>query len=77
MSKRNIHIVPRGNNWGVLREGGDRVSGIYPRQSDAQDAAIPTARRDGVDIVIHRPNGQIRDRDSYGNDPHPPIDKKH
>lgn len=77
MSKRNIHIVPRGDNWGVLREGGGRVSGIYPTQSDAQDAAIPTARRDGVDIVIHRPNGQIRDRDSYGNDPHPPIDKKH
>jgi len=77
MSKRNIHIVPRDGNWGVVRERGERASGIYPTQSDAQNAAIPSARRDGVDIVIHRPNGQIRDRDSYGNDPCPPVDKKH
>ncbi|WP_141695337.1 DUF2188 domain-containing protein, partial [Klebsiella pneumoniae] len=24
------------------------------------------------ELVIHRPNGQIRDRDSYGKDPFPP-----
>ncbi|MGV2085677.1 MULTISPECIES: hypothetical protein [unclassified Rhizobium] len=23
-------------------------------------------------MVIHRPNGQIRDKDSYGRDPFPP-----
>jgi hypothetical protein len=27
--------------------------------------------------VIHRPDGTIRDKDSYGNDPNPPKDKKH
>jgi hypothetical protein len=27
--------------------------------------------------VIHRPDGRIRDSDSYGNDPHPPLDQKH
>ena len=26
----------------------------------------------GSELFIHRPNGQIRDRDSYGNDPFPP-----
>ena len=29
------------------------------------------------DCMIHRPNGQIRDKDSYGNDPNPPKDTKH
>lgn len=24
------------------------------------------------EVVIHRPNGQIRDKNSYGNDPFPP-----
>jgi hypothetical protein len=23
-------------------------------------------------VVIHRPDGRIRDKDSYGNDDHPP-----
>jgi len=27
--------------------------------------------------VTHRPNGQIRDKDSYGPDPCPPRDTKH
>jgi hypothetical protein len=30
-----------------------------------------------VDHVIHRRDGRIQDSDSYGNDPHPPRDKKH
>jgi len=29
------------------------------------------------ELVIHRPNGQIRDKDSFGNDPNPPRDRKH
>jgi hypothetical protein len=74
---KNIHIVPRNGGWGVVREGNDRASSVHPTQGGAQKAAIPAARRDGVDIVIHRPNGQIRDRDSYGNDPNPPKDSKH
>jgi hypothetical protein len=24
------------------------------------------------DVIIHRPDGRIRERDSYGNDPYPP-----
>ncbi len=35
------------------------------------------AKADRVEVVIHRPNGQIRDSDSYGNDPNPPKDRKH
>jgi hypothetical protein len=27
------------------------------------------ARNKGSDVITHRPNGQIRERDSYGNDP--------
>ena len=77
MSKKNIHIVPRGNEWGVLREGNDRASSIHRTQADAQNTAIPTAKRDGLEIIIHRPNGQIRDSDSYGSDPFPPRDKIH
>ena len=26
-----------------------------------------------TELFIHRPNGRIRDRNSYGNDPYPPL----
>jgi hypothetical protein len=33
--------------------------------------------RNESELVIHRPNGQIRDKDSFGSDPCPPKDQKH
>ena len=61
MPKKDIHIVPRDGGWAVRREG----------------AARDTARRERVEVVEHGRNGRIQDSDSYGNDPHPPIDRKH
>jgi len=45
-----------------------------------QAEAIPEARKVAInqhsEVVIHRPDGTIRDKDSYGKDPCPPKDKK-
>lgn len=67
-----IHVVPHGDQWAWRREGSERVSGLAPTQGDAIDQARPAAQRDGVELYIHRPNGQIRDRDTHGHDPYPP-----
>lgn len=75
--KRDVHVVPRGDRWAVIREGGDRASSLHPTQTAAVDAARTTAKREGIEVVTHRPNGQIRDSDSYGRDPNPPRDRKH
>ena len=32
-------------------------------------------KRERGEMIIHRPDNVIRDRDSYGNDPFPPWDK--
>ena len=77
MSKRNPHVVPRGDQWAVQREGADRASSLHPTQADAIEAGRRIAQSERGELFIHRPNGQIRDRDSYGNDPFPPRDKKH
>lgn len=71
MSK-NQHVVPHSGKWAVRGEGNSRVSGLYGTQREAQNAARAIAIRQKSEVVIHRPNGQIRDRDSYGNDPFPP-----
>ena len=77
MAKRNQHVVPLGNGWAVKREGSKRFTVITERQKDAITVAREIARNNKTEIVIHGRDGKIRDKDSYGNDPHPPIDKKH
>ncbi len=76
MDKRNIHVVPDGNGWATRREHADRASSTHNTQADAIERAREIARREQIEVVIHRPDGRIRDKDSYGNDPAPPIDKR-
>lgn len=75
--KRDIHVVPHGDEWATRREGAQRIGSTHRTQGDAIDAARDRAQRDRVEVVIHRPDGRIRDSDSYGSDPNPPRDRKH
>lgn len=73
MSKKDSHhVVPHGDQWAVRRSNSDRASGIFDTQQEAINGGRETSRNQGTELVIHRPNGQIRDRDSHGNDPYPP-----
>ncbi len=76
-NKKDIHVVPHNDGWATKREGGQRVSDTGETQREMIDRARDQAKKDRVEVVIHRPNGQIRDSDSYGRDPNPPKDKKH
>lgn len=77
MDKRNIHVVPKGDGWATRRERAEGPSSTHDTQSDAIERARQQAQRDKVEVVIHRPDGRIRDKDSYGNDPNPPRDTTH
>ena len=68
----NQHVTPRGNQWAVTGAGNSRATVIVPTQSEAVSIAKPIAQHLGGDVVIHGRNGQIRERNSYGNDPFPP-----
>ncbi len=72
MAKRNQHVVPHKDGWAVRGAGSQRASSVHRTQKDAIRSARNTALRQRTEMVIHRPNGQIRDRNSYGNDPYPP-----
>src|SRR5262245_15298537 len=64
MSKDILHVVPQGDTWGVKREGNERLSSTHETQKDAIDSARSLAH-DGDDIIIHRPDGTIRERSTY------------
>jgi len=74
---KNQHVVPHDGKWAVRGEGNSRVSSDHRTQGAAINAATRTARAEKSEVVIHGRDGQIRDKDSYGNDPHPPTDTKH
>ena len=75
--KRDIHVVPHGEGWATRKEGSQRVETTADTQRQAIERAREQAQREKVEVVIHRPDGTIRDSDSYGGDPNPPKDKKH
>jgi uncharacterized protein (UPF0262 family) len=77
MANRDYHVVPHLAGWAVHRAGAARVSSTHDTQAEAIEAGRRYATNQGTELVIHRPNGQIRDSDSYGHDPMPPRDAKH
>ncbi len=74
---KNQHVVPAGKNWGIRGENNSRLTSKHETQSDAIQEARKIAINQQSEVVIHRKDGRIRDKDSYGNDPHPPKDRKH
>jgi hypothetical protein len=76
--KRDIHVVPhKDGGWATRREEASRVGRRHTTQSDAIESGREQAKKEHVELVIHRKDGRIRDSDSYGADPFPPRDKKH
>ncbi|MFY9826127.1 MAG: DUF2188 domain-containing protein [Thermoanaerobaculia bacterium] len=69
---KNQHVVPHGDGWGVVGEGNQRSTGNYDTQQEAFERAREIAINQGSEVFIHRPNGQIRERNTYGDDPFPP-----
>ena len=69
---KNQHVTKRGDDWIVKGQGNERATSIHDTQAQAIDAARQIASNQQSELVIHRPNGQIRDKDSHGKDPHPP-----
>ena len=45
---------------------------VHSTQREAISAAREAAIRQGSEMLIHGKNGRIRERSTYGNDPHPP-----
>jgi hypothetical protein len=74
---KNQHVVRREDGWAVRGEGNSRDTSHHRTQGQAIDAARDIAQNQRSEVVIHRPTGQIRDKDSYGNDPNPPRDRRH
>lgn len=69
---RNQHVTPKKELWQVKGSGNSRATSIHQTQQQAIAAAKGIAKNQKSELFIHNRKGQIRDRNSYGNDPYPP-----
>lgn len=72
MAHKNQHVVPHAEGWAVRGAGNGRATSVHVTQAQAIEAAREIARNQQSELLIHGRNGQIRERDSFGNDPFPP-----
>ena len=70
---KNQHVTkhPSGG-WQVKGAGNSRATARTSTQKEAIAVARSIAINQKSEVVIHGTNGQIRAKDSYGNDPCPP-----
>lgn len=72
MSKKNQHVVPHDDGWAVKGEGNKQATSVHSTQAEAIQQAKNIAQNQGAEMLIHGKNAQIRERNTYGKDPHPP-----
>ena len=70
--KKDVHATPKGDQWQVKKAGNDRASSLHGTQADAWKAGRQAAKQEKSEAHLHGRDVRIRERESYGNDPHPP-----
>jgi hypothetical protein len=70
--RKNQHVVPHSEGWAVRSAGSQRVASVHDTQREAIQSGRQAAIRQGSELLIHGRDGQIRERNTYGNDLYPP-----
>jgi uncharacterized protein YdaT len=60
--KINQHVVKKTDGWAVVGEGNSRDTSVYPTQHQAIERAREIAQNQRSEVVIHREDGKIRDK---------------
>jgi len=77
MAKKNQWVIKYGDIWAVKGEGNKRATKVTKTQKEAIDIAREIAKTQKSELIIQNTEGKIRSKDSYGNDPFPPVDREH
>ncbi|AOZ10590.1 DUF2188 domain-containing protein [Cupriavidus malaysiensis] len=66
MQARHVHVIAERNvGWKIQTEGSSPSSEVFEDRDEAIKVAGEQARREGVDLYVHGPDGRIRDHRSY------------
>jgi len=70
----DVHVVyeQADKGWRVEVTGNKRASGRHASKAPAVEQGRKLARRNKSELVVHKQDGKVGERRSYGNDPFPP-----
>jgi uncharacterized protein DUF2188 len=75
VSKKAVHTVPNSAGKGWVNKVGGEVVSRHRTQDNAANKGRAIARQNQSEHAIHRSDGTIGRKNSYGPDPNPPRDK--
>ena len=70
--KKNQHVVPHNKGWAVKGAGNEKATKVTSTQKEAINVARSIAKNQKSELLVHNTKGQIRQKDSFGNDNFPP-----
>jgi hypothetical protein len=75
MSKKSVHTTPNRDGKGWVNQVGGEIVSRHRTQENAAERGRAIAQQRETEHAIHRRDGTIGEKNSYGNDPNPPRDK--
>lgn len=69
MAAPAIHTVPASGRWENKRAGEGSALSRHETKEEAVEAGRAQAIRDQAEHIIHKEDGRIGERNSYGSDP--------
>jgi hypothetical protein len=66
--RRNIHTIKHGDGWANVYEGSSRVMDHAQTKAAAVRSGRERARKNKVEHIVHKADGTIGERNSYGRD---------
>ena len=69
MAKGFVHTVYKNETWINELEEGNKLPGTYATKEQAVAAGRDKAKSGKTEHVIHKQDGKIEGRSSYGSDP--------
>lgn len=72
MSKPGIETYNEGGQWKSRRQGNQRAFAVGGTKAEQTAEGRAAAKRDEVEHTIKNMDGAIGQKNSYGNDTHPP-----
>jgi hypothetical protein len=69
---KGVHTVPNKTGAGWVNEENGQIISSHRTKEAAVEAGRAVAKREQVEHTIHRMDGSIGEKNSYGNDSKPP-----
>ena len=73
---KNQYVVPIQDGWGVRSEKSERLTVKTRTKAESVKIATIIAKNQQSELTILKSDGKIQNKNSFGNDPCPPKDKK-